>query len=94
MHTYRYEISPAGEVVDSLLPAHKATIQPTGIPGIYGGWGTDPDPNGDPFATISARFELQPDGVLHAKWGDAIFYLVRAGDPRASRAAPSVPPIE
>ena len=89
LQTYRYEISPSGQVADLLYPAHAAKISAiAGKETVWEGWGTNSAPHGNP-REFQARFELQPNGELHAKWGTlgifgAVYYLVHVGDPRAS----------
>ena len=93
LRTYRYDIQASGmkggrvelTVNDVLYPSHAAMIVSTQH-NVWEGWGTNSAPHGNP-REFRARFELQANGELHAKWGDGfrtVYYLVRDGDPRAS----------
>lgn len=92
--TYRYLVHADGTWVDELAPEHHGRVntegcQPkdvklVGTPSpkarVWEGYGLEP-------GRFKAQWTLQDDGVLKLVWGEssAIYYVVRVGDPRASR---------
>ena len=79
VQTYFYVIQADGSWIDTFWNKHKGQLYRVSE-GSYAGYGLEP-------GRFKANWTLGADGVLTVRWGDhgeVVYYLVRAGDPRAS----------
>lgn len=86
LNVYRYIVQSNGTWQDEYEPKHKGRVNSTGEYNVWEGYGIEP-------GRFKARWTLQADDVLQLAWGDhgeTVYWLVRAGDPRASAPAAAV----